>query len=157
MYQGVLVGTMAILIAAQAEDSAKEDADVLQGTWRLVALERDGEKVPDRDVERLDQKLVIAGKEFALTKGGRTTIDGDLALDAIASPKRVVFRGTDRQLKGKGIVSGIYKCEGDTLTLCTARPFEDARGGFSTKATDGRTLEVYRREKGGEESFHRSW
>jgi uncharacterized protein (TIGR03067 family) len=115
-------------------DAAKKDLKTLQGAWKAVKGVKDGEeetpKMGTEDVilEFKDRALLFNGKEFLTVT----------ALDTSTDPKCIDFKvAVDRGPLTKGAVfEGIYKLDGDTLTLAlfedggVKRPdkFESAKG-----------------------------
>ncbi len=115
-----------------------------QGTWRVVSFQRDGMKTPDelaRSIVRVVEKDHVVwkreGKSFAGTK---------LVLDPSADPKRIDVIPDGGRDFGKHVL-GIYKQDGDDLTICMA----DADAPRPTKFEAGEgtkwTLMTFRREK----------
>lgn len=85
------------------------DYDALRGAWTVTHN------------EMLKMTLhEMHGREF-IFEGDRFRLDGDtgteqFVLDGSNSPKRIDF------ISGASVIRGIYKLEGDVLTLCTAPP-----------------------------------
>jgi uncharacterized protein (TIGR03067 family) len=111
------------------------------GTWAYVSVEGGGLKVPEEQVK--GAKLIFAadGKLTAIVKGKKT--EGTYKLDPAKKPKEITTTDED----GKAH-NGIYKIDGDTLTLCmpkgdgARRPTE-----FATKESTTIVLVVLKREK----------
>ncbi len=110
--RAVLPCVLGLLIAAAtpAQDTKKE-MDKLQGEWTMVSLEQRGKNASDEVVKQY--KLTIKGDQWVVsTGGGEATMT--FKIDPSKNPKTI-----DLTSEGKQAVSrGIYKLEGDTLTLC---------------------------------------
>jgi RNA polymerase sigma-70 factor (ECF subfamily) len=143
-----VVGTVVCARPAPAEkpEVAKEDAvkdeDQILGTWAYVSVEEKGEKVPEEGVK--EAKLVFAANgNFTAIRGKGQKMEGTYKLDPPKRPKEITTT-TD---KGKKHL-GIYKLDGDTLTICMQqedgadRPIE-----FATKKDTKVVLVVLKREK----------
>jgi uncharacterized protein (TIGR03067 family) len=136
--------------AALAEEGApKKELVKMQGAWRLVRGEENGEPVSDYAVKNLE--LVVKGDQFTFTgvapltgKAGRLTG----TIDASTTPKCIDLKVEAGSLKGT-VLEGIYEWKGDELKLCLfwasgerIRPLE-----FETKAGSNRVLFVLKRQK----------
>jgi uncharacterized protein (TIGR03067 family) len=129
----------------------KTDQELLQGTWRVVAGERDGRPVPEEILKRADGVLTFTGDKVRVRmQESEITPPRDrqarLYLDPTKEPKAI-----DLIALGGAVDAfvGIYRLDGDTLTLCgymepnerTERPTA-----FATKPGDGRRLIILRRQ-----------
>jgi uncharacterized protein (TIGR03067 family) len=116
--------------AGAADDKAiKKEIDLLRGTWS-VNVTMLGQEVK--------YKFAIYGDEsFEINLGG-VQLNGSRKIDPSKKPKEITLSpdGSDKPLLG------IYKVEGDTLTI----RFGEKRP-TDFKAKDGPTLWVMKREK----------
>jgi hypothetical protein len=121
----VLGISLLLLGSARPDDpkAAKKEAERLRGTWSLKG----------------EVQLAIYGDEsFEISIAGNR-LNGAREIDPSKKPKEITLTPDS----SKKPLHGIYKLEGDTLTLCIGekRPTE-------FKAKDGATLWVLKREKG---------
>jgi RNA polymerase sigma-70 factor (ECF subfamily) len=109
------------------------DRELIQGTWVPTSDERG-----QPDVAR-GPKIVVELEEVSfLVKDRRDT--WRYGIDPRAEPRWIDL------MQGNQIRQGIYKLEGDTLTLCLAPPGEKRPAEFTGAAEKRYTFAVYRRE-----------
>ena len=125
--------------ALVGKDEAPNDDQKILGTWTLVSSEEGGQKGP---AERLKDASVTFAKGGKMTaKMGEREQEFTLELNPAKKPKE--FSATND--KGQ-TMNGIYKLEGDTLTVCFdrngQRPTE-----FESKEGTLIVLEVLKRAK----------
>jgi uncharacterized protein (TIGR03067 family) len=125
-------------------EPTKSDLENLQGTWILVAMERDGEDVAAEDFT--DWKAVYEGNRVTLRAGERIRRRGVITLDPSRIPKAIDTRDQDGPYADQ-TVPGIYSLEGDKLRLCFARPGAQRPKDFTTKGGAAFLFCVYRRHK----------
>jgi uncharacterized protein (TIGR03067 family) len=131
--------TLAALLAAlaphapalqQPQPRAKTDADLLQGKWLIVGLETGGKAEPERNYK--GNTLTFTKDRATLREAGFPEIEFAYSLDPMKAPKAIDL--TTRN----ATIHGIYKMEGDDLTLCLSvggtRPTDFAtRAGADTE------------------------
>jgi uncharacterized protein (TIGR03067 family) len=152
--KGYLLGISMLVIAAvtdvravpdrpQKKDNLKkEEMKKLQGPWVLISLTEDG-----RQLGIADFKLTFAGNKYTVTVAGRISLEGTFRIDPTKKPKVFEETHTSGAKRGQSSV-GIYKLEGDRLTICLPETGKDNRPtGFVSKAGTGHELTVFKREK----------
>ena len=132
----VALGHMPALVG---KDEAPKDEQKILGTWALVSGEEGGQKAPP---ERLKDATVTFAEGGKLTvKMGERDQEFTFKLDPAKKPKE--FSATNDQ--GRTLL-GIYKLEGDTLTVCFDRSGERPAE-FASKEGTTVVLDVLKREK----------
>jgi uncharacterized protein (TIGR03067 family) len=122
-----LARTLLILSAVgflAADDPKKDEADSLKGRWSAVSISAGGKPAQDEVVKAF--KFTIDDKTYTNLMGTEVVEEGGYKIDASKSPKTIDFdikKGPDvgkRQL-------GIYKIEGDKLTMVVAQAGSEDR------------------------------
>jgi uncharacterized protein (TIGR03067 family) len=125
------------------EPGNQDETDKLQGTWKVVSLERDGKAAPDEAIREQDP-WIIKGDKIVMdekAKDGTSTYK----VDPAKTPKTIDVASHDRGVKS---VPGIYSVEGDTLKVCLSSPANKERPTeFSAKEGSKASLYVLERQK----------
>src|SRR5215469_15645901 len=85
----------------------QDDLARLQGTWNIVAVEMDGQKMPPG----ADARIIVDGDRFT-SEGMGATYRGKLTVDAAQKPKTFDLKFTAGPEKGNTNL-GIYELKGD--------------------------------------------
>lgn len=103
----------------------------LQGNWRLISHENEEHK--KLFGKGGAWKLTVSGNSFRMTIG--TDQNATFKIDPTQSPKHLdrTFRYGDNPKSAKTTWLGIYKLEGDHLTLCHAMSKEERPSEFATR------------------------
>jgi uncharacterized protein (TIGR03067 family) len=145
---GVFAKAVSQALAAD-EQAVKKDLAQLQGEWSMVSGSADGEPMPE--AMRNQMKRVCKGDELTVTMGSQVFLKAKITLDLSKNPKTIDYQMTEGFTKGKTQL-GIYELDGDTFKSCFGAAGADRPKDFTSKPGDGRTLSVWRRDKG--ESKH---
>ena len=125
--------------AAAGKDEAAKDEEKILGTWAVVSGEEGGQKAPEERIK--EGKLIFAADGKLTAKLGEREQEFTYQLDPAKKPKE--FSVMDD--KGRTML-GIYKLDGDTLTVCYDRtghrPAE-----FDSPEGTRIVLEVFKRVK----------
>ena len=97
-----------------SQDDPKKVSESLQGEWKMLSFNKDGEDDPKRDLE--GAKIVFAGEKMTLTYSKRDDT-ATFTVDPKAKPPAIDITPTKKDAK-EPTVKGIYKLEKDRLTLC---------------------------------------
>src|SRR5437879_10648614 len=121
------------------------DADIkkLQGTWNVVALEVEGQRMDA--VIFTCSKIVIKGDKFTTISMG-ATYEGKVTVDAEKSPKNFDLKFSKGTEKGNTSY-GIYKLDKDTWKICLTITAKNRPKKFATAPGSGLGLETLHREK----------
>jgi uncharacterized protein (TIGR03067 family) len=119
-------------------EDVKKEVEKFQGSWKFVKLERDGEDLTNQlgDVE-----MEVKGEEYTAPN-----IAAKFKLDPSKTPKAIDLSYTEGPAAGHTL-KGIYKLDGDTLTICRALAEEDKRPTeFAAPAGSGKMLFHFKRK-----------
>jgi len=127
--------------AQPAEDAHKK----LQGTWTATRAERDGKAADDV----VGNRLSFTGNRFRIqSRDGKPLYSGTVRVDPGAKPAAIDFEHTEGAQQGTAW-KGIYRLDGDTLTVCDNAPnLDKARpAAFEAKSGSGYVLITFKRAK----------
>lgn len=141
-----LTMTAAVASADDSKDDAvKKDRKQIEGTWRIVALEVDGNKAKEEDARKL---TVVNGSDgtWSLRSEDKEIGKGTSTIDPTKKPKSIDFSPTDGEGKEDHFL-GIYEIGENTRKLCFAPAGKDRPTEFSSKSGSQLILVTFQREK----------
>lgn len=133
---------------ASADEAVKKaaiwkDSEAIQGTWKAVALEANGNAAPAAIVASL--KLVFKDNTVTFTPGEPGFTNYTFKLDPDAKPAVFAMTHADGSQKGK-TSNGIYLLNGDQLKLCFA-PGDETPGELTAESGSGQAVYTLERVK----------
>lgn len=136
---GLCVG----VVGAGAADDAKTDPTA--GKWVIESVTRGGKEDPELKGAVREHK----GADYTITpaEGKKAqAVKGKIAVDTTKQPFKLDMTPASGRYKDK-VLKGIFKVEGDTLTVAFAEPGKDRPGAFESAPGDGMVLAVHKRAK----------
>jgi uncharacterized protein (TIGR03067 family) len=112
----------------------------LQGTWVLAALEQQGKSLSKAQLDQLRIKLIFSSDKVTFEYPDHTET-GTYTLDATKDPKTLDV------VTELNTTKGIFRLEGDSLTICGAPTGEERPARFTTKPGTKQVLFVLKRQK----------
>lgn len=116
----------------------------LEGTWQAVSYTLDGKTTPAEDIKNVTLTIDSSGKVTA-RREGKSFIGGTTTIDPTQDPITIDIAYTEGEIKGKTAL-GIYKIEGELLTICRTVPGHPRPTEFVSSPGSGHTLMTYTRE-----------
>ena len=140
-----LLALASCVLAAPPDDVVRREQQALDGNWRLVSAEQDGQRMPARQAN--DFSLTFKNGRFISSQGGNKLgghkQTGTYTLDPTKNPKTIDVVPDAGPDKGKSW-SLIYIVQDSTLRICCRGIGEDRPTSFDTKDQKGVTLMVFR-------------
>src|SRR5262249_14884653 len=119
------------------ELTIQHDLDQMQGTWRAVLMNRDGEMQPLQGAFA-DLQLVVRDDRRTIKSGPTILSEAYYRLNPAAEPPTIDLVVTRGGSRGQ-IMLGIYEIAGDRLRVCYAVPGRERPRDFTPKAGSGHT------------------
>jgi uncharacterized protein (TIGR03067 family) len=129
-----------LLIGAEAPggDADKE----LQGRWRYVSFEMDGQKMPPEQLAKMT--ITFTGDKWVVREGDKIVVAGTQKFDPTKRPRQIDSLITEGEGKGTTML-GIYELKGDTFRVCFDPQGKERPKDFTSQP--GQFAGVIRREK----------
>lgn len=131
----------ALLVVPAGAEEKGGDLAKLDGSWKAESASRGGKPVSEYKAATW---TVNGGK--VTYSDGKVSRTHRISVDASKTPKAIDFTYGEGPNKGKTSL-GIYKLEGDRITLCWSEPGKDRPGKFESKPASGILMQVLVRRK----------
>ena len=122
--------------------AANGPATEFEGEWSMLSGVMDGKAMDAQVVQWV--KRVTQGNQTTVLAGPQTMLKVQFTFDPAQSPKSIDYVNLHGANKGKNQL-GIYKFEGNVLTVCVAPPGAARPAEFVSVPGDGRTLTAWKR------------
>ena len=148
-FLAALVASAMVAASFAADDKGDGGKATLQGTWRAISSEMDGEKQPDDDVRQ--HTLVFSGDTLVINKNGEKVMKGSVKIDPAQKPAHIDFKLEENPANpddvGKSL-TGIYEVKGDEMKWCFVLPDRSDRPKeFKSEVGSGQINATLKREK----------
>lgn len=141
----VWTAALAIAGAGDITEAIRKNKAALQGTWKVVASEQDGEKVGADDLK--DLFLIFKEDAILVREGGKSDEKFSFRLDPTKKPKEIDVTVKFGPNKGR-VDRAIYQLDGEALRICIQSNKDSPRPrAFSTQAGSKLWLVVMQRTK----------
>ena len=150
----LVFATLTLTTAAPVppDDANAKALKALQGKWKVVAAEENGEAGPLEDFDT--HTVAIKGNVLAEIKGGKEQRRYEIKVDPSKSPAHLDLVKLDENGKPtRKVVYAIYKFDGDKLTICFGkgtpddRPREFTTGSADLQPPKGKSMYTVERVK----------
>jgi uncharacterized protein (TIGR03067 family) len=144
---GTLIAMSCLLATGDdaKEKATKKDRQLYKGTWRVVALEVNGNKSNDDDAKKITVANHTDGT-WNIYVDGNEIAKGTSTIDPTKKPKTIDFTPSVGLEAGREYL-GIYEIGAKTRKLCFAPPGRDRPGDFSSRPGSEHFLVRFEREK----------
>jgi uncharacterized protein (TIGR03067 family) len=127
---------------AQTEPAPSGPATEFEGDWQMLSGVMNGVAMDASAVQWV--KRVTRGNQTSVIAGPQTMLKVEFTFDPAASPATIDYLNLHGPTKGKR-QQGIYRFEGDVLTVCVGAPGAARPAEFASVPGDGRTLTAWKR------------
>jgi uncharacterized protein (TIGR03067 family) len=114
---------------------------MIEGTWKLIGGEQDGEDLTHADLQQSDLKIVGDSHTVAL---GDDVFKGTHTINSDRSPMTIDSSDSAGPFAGQTLL-GIFKVEDDVFTVCFAPPGAERPTEFTTKDGKAAMLHFWKR------------
>src|SRR4051812_49338703 len=118
-----------------------EQLRALEGEWAFDSLQVDGSDMPRAMIAA--SKLLLDGDRFRM-ESPEGNYDGRFTIDTAAKPMQIDIEFVEGSEAGN-TVHGLFKLDGDALTICLGLAGSSRPTTFATKPGSGHALERLRR------------
>lgn len=141
----IIIAICATASADDAKDEAiKKDRKKIEGTWRIVALEVNGNKAEEQDARKL---TVVNGSDgtWSLRSEGKEISKGTTVIDPTQQRKAIDITPNDGGGKDN-LYLGIYELGDKTRKLCFAPPGKPRPTEFASASGSDHIVVIFERE-----------
>jgi uncharacterized protein (TIGR03067 family) len=129
-----------LLAADEPDDAVKKEQKKLEGTWMPLSQESKGER---EEKDKLKKHALVFERDKLTIKDEAKSREHTFKIDPAKTPKTIDINDKT----GDAVGLGIYKLDGDTLTMAIAKPNSERPTEFTTKKDSSYVVIVLKHEK----------
>ncbi len=136
-----------LLVVPALAEKPKKGTGNIEGTWVGVSAEKGGKKLPEELVKKVALTVTFAKGKYEVTMAGKTHEKVAYKVKPGKRVNTIDIVASEGMFKGE-VQPGIYKVEGDTLTMASAgKPGQERPAEFESKEGSEVELTVFKRKK----------
>ncbi|MCI0738298.1 MAG: TIGR03067 domain-containing protein [Gemmataceae bacterium] len=112
------------------DDAVVRDQKSLQGSWKLISVETEGQKVPPEQLKVT--RLIFTSDKLTIQEGDKVRETYTFLLAPEKNPKGIDMKAISGPRKGQTIL-GIYDVVGNVLRLCDSKSNRHRPESFETR------------------------
>ena len=141
-----VLGGCVILTAVAFAGSVDAPEPGLEGDWTTKSFLRGGAELP-KEKQFPDRLMTIKGDTFSEKRAGKVAVRGTLKIDPTKNPKWMDATFLEGGPGLNETVLGIYRLEGDKLTVSCGKVGDPRPTAFESKTGTSLRLIEYKRQK----------
>ena len=138
----LLVATFASAVDPK-ETKLQQEETLHQGVWQVTSFMRNGKETAKETVDSIER--MVDGKHVVWKRDGKRFAGTTVELNPEINPKTLDVSPDGGTMKGEKLL-GIYKLEGDILTICMAPKGKDRPAKFEAIPGTDDTLMVFKKK-----------